>query len=360
MIETQIRALFAEIADSTQTHSQVDVRLARNRGRARLRWRRACIAGTSGLAAATVVALVVAGPLLPGSGRAASGPAAPRQFSPLAPYLTAGWLPARYQLTAGDTGLREMTLVAQSSVNDFLEVDAFAAGQCTFTGPAGPGGKLKCAGDPADVIPDSIVGRAPAIGGHGAFWRGRDSKDVSSLVWQYARGGWAALRFSGTIGDRAEAVRIADHARFGAATPPLLFPLQLTGLPKTWEVGNVYYRPHHKMLRAARFSLTTGTRHVNADGGLTFQKGLPAFDWIQSASPHQQPCGDANETINGYKVNFYDQHNKQDLCVLNDNGLAFDVGVPGAHPPIGVISLFTGHIRVLGTNPANWTTKPIG
>jgi hypothetical protein len=59
-------------------------------------------------------------------------------------------------------------------------------------------------------------------------------------------------------------------------------------------------------------------------------------------------------------VHFYDQHNQQSLCVLNDNGLAFDFSVPGAHPPIGVISLFTGHIRVLGTNPANWTTKPIG
>ncbi len=32
----------------------------------------------------------------------------------------------------------------------------------------------------------------------------------------------------------------------------------------------------------------------------------------------------------------------------------------GAHPPINLASLFRDHLRLLGTNPANWTTKFIG
>ena len=45
MIESQIRALFTEIAHGEPAPSQVDIQLARRRGRARLRWRRACVAG---------------------------------------------------------------------------------------------------------------------------------------------------------------------------------------------------------------------------------------------------------------------------------------------------------------------------
>ncbi len=32
----------------------------------------------------------------------------------------------------------------------------------------------------------------------------------------------------------------------------------------------------------------------------------------------------------------------------------------GAHPSIGVASLFGDHMRLLGTNPANWTRNPTG
>src|SRR6266567_7799104 len=64
MIESQIRALFAEIADGEPACSRADTQLAHRRGRAWLRWRRACVAGTSVLAAAAVAALaVVAGPV---------------------------------------------------------------------------------------------------------------------------------------------------------------------------------------------------------------------------------------------------------------------------------------------------------
>ncbi|HYA51083.1 MAG TPA: hypothetical protein VEG33_07915 [Streptosporangiaceae bacterium] len=50
----------------------------------------------------------------------------------------------------------------------------------------------------------------------------------------------------------------------------------------------------------------------------------------------------------------------QELCGAHADGLWFDIQVFGAHPSIDVTSLFRDHMRLLGTNPANWTTKPIG
>jgi hypothetical protein len=73
MTEPQIRALFEEIADGDQGPLRVDPRLAQRRGRARLRWKRACAAGTPVLAAAAAV--VVALGVGAGTARHASGPA---------------------------------------------------------------------------------------------------------------------------------------------------------------------------------------------------------------------------------------------------------------------------------------------
>ena len=104
MTEPQVRALFNQIADGEAAPSRVDTQLALRRGRARLRWRRACVASAPVLAAAAVavVALAVAaGPGRPGAGPAATGPAAPRQFNPLIPYVSFGWLPAGQSLEPG-------------------------------------------------------------------------------------------------------------------------------------------------------------------------------------------------------------------------------------------------------------------
>jgi hypothetical protein len=73
MTESQIHALFEEIADGDRGPSRVDTQLAQRRGRGRLRWRRAWAAGTPVLAAA--VAVVVALGVGAGTARRASGPA---------------------------------------------------------------------------------------------------------------------------------------------------------------------------------------------------------------------------------------------------------------------------------------------
>jgi hypothetical protein len=63
MIEQQIRDLFAETADGEPAApAQVDLQAAHRRGRARLRWRRAGLAGACALVMAVVATLVVVVP----------------------------------------------------------------------------------------------------------------------------------------------------------------------------------------------------------------------------------------------------------------------------------------------------------
>ena len=176
----------------------------------------------------------------------------------------------------------------------------YAAGQCHLTRPAG---ELKCSTAALEGFNAQISGRAPAVQGHRAFWAGpapipglppalqrhraSRGKADSYLVWQYARGGWAGLvlptanatKLSAAQREayKQDAVKIANHVRYGAATPPLVFPAQLTGLPSRWRVGSVYYQPDGRLLRASRFALTTGTPDLGADGGMEFQTNLPYF-----------------------------------------------------------------------------------
>jgi hypothetical protein len=71
-----------------------------------------------------------------------------------------------------------------------------------------------------------------------------------------------------------------------------------------------------------------------------------------------------SEIINGYRVVLKRLRigglPVQELCGAHADGLWFDIQVFGAHPTIDVASLFKDHMRLLGTNPVNWTRNPIG
>ena len=51
---------------------------------------------------------------------------------------------------------------------------------------------------------------------------------------------------------------------------------------------------------------------------------------------------------------------KEQLCAPRARGLIVVISEFGAQPSISVNSLFGHHLRLLGPNPANWTSKPIG
>jgi hypothetical protein len=362
MIESQVRTLFAEIADGEPVPSRVDVQLARRRGRARLRWRRACVAGTSVLAVAAVAALAVGvGPVRPGPGPVTAGAAAPRQFNPLVPYISFGWLPAGESLDQGGITPTESYVDAGPQGDPEWTLGVYARGQCHFTVNV-----LNC---PGAKLP--ISQRAPDVAGHRAFWAGID------LFWQYARGGWARLsipapNLSAVLHSKEDlagkALKIASHVRYGVPTP-LVFLARLSGLPSQWQVHNIsYYVPDGGLLRADQYMLTTGSSRFHPRVGDTGVWTDAPYIMVHPA-PRKGTCspqdrGSTRTIISGYRVVLKRYHlgglPVQELCGAHADGLWFDIQVFGAHPSINVVSLFRDHMRLLGTNPANWTTTPVG
>jgi hypothetical protein len=366
MIESQVRALFAEIADGEPTSSRVDTQLARSRGRARLRWRRACVAGGSVLAAAAVVALAVGvGPARSGPGPVAAGPAAPRQFSPLVPYASFGWLPTGQSLIEGGIRPTESYMDAGPQGDPWWTLAVYARGQCHLTGSPS---ELNC---PGAKLP--ISQRAPDVAGHRAFWYS------PGLVWQYARGGWARISIPApNLGAvlhsknalAGTALKIAGNVRYDVHTR-LVFPVRFSGVPSQWQVHSIsYYEPDDGLLRADEYMLTTGSSRFHPRVGDQGVWTDAPYIMVHPAprkgtcTAHDPSTQNTSETINGYRVVLKRFRlgglPVQELCGTHADGLWFDIQVFGAHPSIDVASLFRDHMRLLGTNPANWTTNPIG
>ncbi len=83
-----------------------------------------------------------------------------------------------------------------------------------------------------------------------------------------------------------------------------------------------------------------------------------------TCTPHDPASENTSEIINGYRVVLKRMPigglPHQELCGAHADGLWFDIEEFGAHPSIDAASLFRDHLRLLGTNPANWTKNPIG
>jgi hypothetical protein len=212
------------------------------------------------------------------------------------------------------------------------------------------------------------------VRGHRAFWAG------PILIWQYARGGWAALALPYPAGfpklitpaqlrkARHQARRIAAHVRYGAATPPLRFPVQLRNLPRKWRVGSVFWLPQGRVFRAERFALTAGHPNLGADGGLEYQRNLPYFSAIDpAAATHRRFCfrypDSVVKIIHGHRVILSQRLGgslpSHDLCAAHADGLNMFISQLGAHPRLSLAALFRDHLRLLGNRPARWTSKPV-
>jgi hypothetical protein len=380
MVESQVRALFEQMASSEPPPSRVNTALARSRGRTRLRWRRAGLAGApffaAGAAVAAVAVILAAGAAPDPSAQfgeaSAAGAApdpsaqfgepahAPSRFNPLIPYASFGWLPAGQALVSGGTSRTQMYLTAGPEPGGpAWLLTVYPAGRCTLT--AVPG-MLYCTSSAYGRQAAKITGPAPAVRGHPAFWAGGD------LVWQYAPGGWALLRLPGRRGvpEQLDAIKIADHVRYGVATTPVVaFPVQLTGVPRQWLVGSIEYRPDAGVLRASRYSLTAGA--VDLDAGGEYGANVPFLTTDPATS--RSFCSSyldgksTREVIGGYKVivnHLPLNPPEQQLCAANADGLAVVISEFGRHPPLGVVTLFEHHLRLFGPDPAKWTKAPIG
>jgi hypothetical protein len=380
--ESDLRVLFKRQAASELPPAPISIPAARRIGRARLLRRRTGTFGSPVLAAAAVVAVVLAslfavGPRQPGP--APSGPAAPRLFNPLVPYATVTWYPYRPSLVGGSDIHTALILRASSrSPAEATEVVLYPAGWCTLRSAS-----LSCGSTAAGTRAEMAVsGRAPDVQGHAAYWTryaGGDLKRLralagipETLAFQYARGGWAVVESTGTP---ADVLGVAASLRYGQ-TLALRFPFRLTGLPPAWSevllaeftrpgpgvqgptadlllLGSPATRPGtapHDTL-----TVVTSTQTIRPPRCRTSTVRVGQASQPSQASP-PGPC--PSKVINGYRVflNSPPVPGKQTLFAPDADGLYLYEQTTG--PPLSPSSVLAHHLRLLGRDPANWTTAP--
>ena len=367
MLEEDIKSLYDRMADMDQPPSSISIPGAGRAGRVRLTRRRATAVATPVLAAVAVIAIALTASIqggLHGTQRTGSAQRAPQYFNPLRPYARFGWLPPSSISADGEViSQGEMSLGNPSGA--FLAL--YAAGGCHVTGHA-----LNCSPS-GERYP---LGRSVArVDGHPAYWtapqKARSPFPGTSpgvLAWQYAVGGWAVLDYvaSGHASARNDAVKIADRVRFGyRGEPAIRFPVQLTDVPANWQVNCVATSLVGHVMYAASDVVTAG-RVTGSVCGDDAPLNAPHFDAGQGAKnacagliyaeAHSMP-----EVINGYQVvlgtdkKFWPNH---ELCADDAAGTFVWIAI-GAHPTLSPASIFAHHLRLLGSNPAKWTTKPI-
>jgi hypothetical protein len=376
MLEEDIKSLYDRMADLDQPPSSISIPAARRAGRVRLTRRRAAAVATPVLAAVAVIAIALAAQIqgglhetpptgLLGTPPTGSAQRAPQYFNPLRPYARFGWLPPS-SIPANSEVISQRMMSLGNPSGAFLAL--FAAGACHLTGHT-----LNC-------LPSGNrypLGRNIAHGdGHPAYWTAPQKArspllgtSPGQLAWQYAVGGWAVLDYvaSGHASAIDDAVKIADRVQFGyRGEPAIRFPVQLTDVPANWQVNCVATSLVGHVMYAASDVVTAG-RVTGSICGDDAPLNAPHFDAGQGA---KNQCGDFShaegaqskpEVINGYQVvlitdnKFWPNHQ---LCADNAAGTFVWIAI-GAHPTLSPASIFTHHLRLLGSNPAKWTTKPI-
>jgi hypothetical protein len=360
MLEDELQTLFRLQADGDLPPSAISVPAADRRARL-MRRRRAAAIASPALAAAAVLAVVTSGNLL-GSAPARSTPvttgAAPRYFNPLRPYAAFGWLPEGASAQSSSDTLGQDVLMLQADAA-FLTVHAY--GRCRVIGEA-----LTCNVDGASGGPQPLGRMVGTVEGHPAYWVRPNPKESGSLAWQYARGGWAVLTI---VPNMRDALRIADGIRFGPdVSSPVRFAFQLTGVPADWQVNAVSGTqwPNGR-LDANSFQITAG--HVDAapQPDPYHPSATPDFWTGPTRGNSCHGLIDPRPTvINGYQVilwsnnRFVPRWPQHALCAPDVNGLQVAIDVGAARQVISPAELFGHHMRLFGSDPANWTTQPIG
>jgi hypothetical protein len=372
MLEEDIKSLYHRMADMEQPPSSISIPGARRAGRVLLTRRRATAGATPVLAAAAVIAIALTTSIQGGLHGTIQGglheppptgsaQPAPQHFNPLRPYARFGWLPPHSPPGDGEViSQGEMSLGNISGA--FLAL--YAAGACHLTGHT-----LNCSpsGNRYPLGPDiARRDRQPA------YWTAPQEArsplpgtSPGQLAWQYAAGGWAVLDYvaSGQASAINDAVKIADHVRFGyRGEPAIRFPVQLTDVPANWQVNCVATSLLGHVMYAASDVVTAG-RLTGSICGDDAPLNAPHFDAGQGAKnacrgliyAHPKP-----EVINGYQVVLGTEKTwpNSELCADNAAGTFVWIAI-GAHPTLSPASIFAHHLRLLGSNPAKWTTKPI-
>jgi hypothetical protein len=293
------------------------------------------------------------------------GTTAPLYFNPLRPYARFSWLPPSSIPGDGDVISQRMMSLGNPA-GAFLVL--YAAGACRLTGHT-----LNC---PPSGNRYPLGRNIAQAGEQPAYWTAPQKTQSplpgtspGQLAWQCALGGWAVLDYapSGNASAINDAVKIADYVQFGyRGEPAIRFPVQLTDVPANWQVNCVATSLLGHVMYAASDVVTAGrvTGSICGDNNplnaLHFDAGQGAKNQCGDFS-HAEGAHSTPEVINGYQVVLIADEKfwpNNQLCADNAAGTFVWIAI-GAHPALSPASIFAHHLRLLGPNPAKWTTKPI-
>jgi hypothetical protein len=357
MIEQSLHELFQQMAAQDLPPDPVVVPQVIRQGGSRRRWRRFRVALAPALAAASVLAIALTTAALPAhnpAGRQREAPAlvqpsvAVHLFSVRSPYASFGWLPAGPAMNPM-THLGTMRPEAEALDAGNLALITFAPGICHLAGS-----KLNCSYNVISCGHDPrLERRAPAINGHLAYWvsfvgsQQLAATGVHCLAWEYSPGGWAVIDSSGPANMTDQVVaRAARAVTFSEQRPLLKFPAQLVGMPGRWEVVSAGFGLAKGSLVGTGFDITNGRITV------TLWTPLPAVGSGQCESQAEH-C----YLINGYHVNENIDDPRAILVDRNADGL--QVSLWGPKNQLRLLRTIFAHLKLLGPNPSDWTTRPV-
>jgi hypothetical protein len=385
--ETRLAELLNEQATRQQPPARVTVSAAIRRGNSRLRWQRSGLVCASALTAAVAVSIAMGGALPFGSHltaqnsgtapqAAASGrPAQTGSLPVLRTDASFGWLPAGEKLTSGtESDKYALMNISSGKGNRVLEwtLTIWAPNLCALRGSVNE--ELLCRyGGGVAPANHRLDGHAPSMHGHEAFWI--SDRTLQEITWEYAPGAWAQFESPPCCSAEANRqpvaalLRIARGISFGPASGQRIrFDVQLTDVPSDWRLSDVGYGAKDGSLLGTSADLTgdhgprTGTSFDLMKGGV----GNADPCWSSAAGPTRRTV------LRGYDVHTTTNpvppsspSDAYELCAPDVQGIAPDVTATAIDITTGEDSGRTpaelfAHMRLLGTNPADWATNPIG
>ncbi|MBR7836499.1 hypothetical protein KDL01_24690 [Actinospica durhamensis] len=366
--------------------------------------RRRRAAGLGGGVAGTCLVLTLILAFLthsaPSAGRAVPAvtgtAAASRAKDPLTVVMTFGWLPAGLHLT-GSTG---DSITASDGTTQFdLQVMTLRSGQkppngcssAVATGASAPASATGEAGVRITTVPCDQ--KAPDVNGHAAYW-GIAPDETSrfdgyvELDWQYAPNQWAVL--NGNVGKDASSdivptvVKVAEGLRFHPAQA-LPLPFHLPSLPAGLETMDILWQQAPAAARGPQARETwTGvdlsySKPMSSPGDSTSSE----LDFFTAAATSSFPSAGATRfgteyapakdvehlTVDGHQAllikTTVDGEPDQRLVVHDLDGVdftltAYNTGAIADVDQAGGILAYYASMKVLGADPAHWTTDVIG
>ncbi|MHB1876709.1 MAG: hypothetical protein ACYCPF_17855 [Streptosporangiaceae bacterium] len=306
-----------------------------------------------------------------GSGHASSPgvPGAPRSFDPLAIWVTFGWLPRGFSLSApANPETPSQASMAAAGSHGELSLTVFAADQCELTGPFSPPQQpgsssrypagLRCKLGKMAPVTYPVRPAGHLADGDRAYRmmalneRSPSGRHLSwprrvGVVWEYARGGWATLTSTGATW--SDVKRVATGVRYGSHVRHP-FPFKLVGIPADLKPTGVEYQEVKGQLIGHALYLST-----RQDPGAVQLTVEPAFQpsCLFSAG---QTRSVSFEGAHGVLVSTPNEK-QQDVCFpsLHHWFVLFTV-----HDQIGGVMGMLRHVRILGPDRADWTTYPLG